>query len=43
MKALDTPLSDGELIDGACSVALCIDADPGGFGISLVFDLSFAA
>ena len=43
VKARDTPLSDGELIDGACSVALCIDANPGGFGFSSVFDLSFAA
>ena len=34
VKARDTPLSDGELIDGACSVALCIDAAPGGFGFS---------
>ena len=34
VKSLDTPLSDGELIDGACSVALCIDAAPGGFGFS---------
>jgi len=34
VKARDTPLSDGELIDGTCSVALCIDAAPGGFGFS---------
>ena len=32
VKACDTPLADGVLIDGACSVALCIDAAPGGFG-----------
>jgi hypothetical protein len=31
VKARDTPLADGELIDGACSVAMCIDAAPGGF------------
>ena len=34
VKARDTPLSDGELIGGACSMALCIDADPGEFGFS---------
>jgi hypothetical protein len=33
-KARDTPLADGELLDGACSVALCIDAAAGGFGFS---------
>jgi hypothetical protein len=36
VKARDTPLADGELIDGACSMALCIDAAPGEFGLSSV-------
>jgi len=34
VKACDTPLSDGELIDGDCSVVLCIGADPGEFELS---------
>ena len=42
VKARDTPLADGKLIDSACSVALCIDANAGGLGFSSVFDLSFA-
>jgi hypothetical protein len=33
-KPRDTPLSDGELTDGACSMALCTDADPGELGHS---------
>jgi hypothetical protein len=42
-KARDTPLSDGELIGGACSVVLCIDAAPGGFGLSSFLSFCFAA